>query len=266
MNTLRTTSRPRAQLFKALLVAAAAALLLAACTKPSEDPNTPAGGPGTLAPGAEWKDSLDISGLSSRDLVVIELDRDVLLEVYDQTGSNLLAWSDTRDYFSGPDVDLVGLDSLDLQAADPTMVCRGSCVVLRPGGVLYYNIRVVNDSGVRQNVKMFYYGSDFADTNEPNDDAATAQSIAVDGYGTGHIEYLGDEDWWKVQGSGELEVVVGSTAAPLDIRARVVSGSTVYGPYRGAFPVTNGDYVVVYAHQDRAAVAAKSRYTLIGPE
>src|SRR5690606_7082589 len=149
--------------------------------------------------------------------------------------------------------------SLSPSAVSVTRACGGSCVLIH-GAASEYLVRLTND-GSPGSVTLYAFGRDFDDTTEPaNDSSSTAPVVTDDGQGA--IEYVGDEDIWKVAFDGQVSFSAVDGAIALLATVHTPLGQT-FGPYSpdGEFPVFAGEYILVRAaNPDAAAVSGKSKY------
>jgi hypothetical protein len=125
---------------------------------------------------------------------------------------------------------------------------------------------------------LYVYGTDFVDTGEPNNTADTAVDVPVVlgiGSDSGAIEVMGDTDWYRPEGPvGTVSLTLGANVPDqLDLIATVHAAdgsSEVLATLDRDNPGFSGPperyYVRISEDSDRAAVAARSNYTVtFGP-
>ena len=197
-----------------------------------------------------------------RDILQVEISKDATLEVLASAGGSVLFTSHSRDGFLAGTGSLKMAPTLSPSAVSVTRACGGSCVLIH-GAASEYLVRVTND-GSPGAVTLYAFGRDFDDTTEPaNDSSLTAPVVTEDGQGA--IEYVGDEDVWKVAFDGQVSFSAVDGAIALLATVHGTGGGQVAGPYSPGveFPVYAGEYILVRAaNPDAAAVSGKSKYFL----
>lgn len=152
------------------------------------------------------------------DMLHVELNRNVELQLLDrdqaaELNRGQLAISRSRTHFARNVADLATVASIavDSQAIVPQPACIGSCIQWVPGQVQAYYARVTNRSGASVDVEIFALLQDFADQGEAlgNNTPVNAISLGTGASGTsandeGAIEVLGDVDYWRITGVGNL--------------------------------------------------------------
>lgn len=257
--------------------AALLALVLAACTvtiEPTDpfpgatpvtavdDPNAAVASSSVAANDSEvYVVTVPAGVISGDDLLFFEIDEPALgIVVYSSAGS-AIASSNSEEFFVRG---AAAVSLLEPAGIGITVPCRGPCVLLPAAAGTYY-VEIVNDSGSNRNFDLYIFGDDFVDEDEPaNDSSASALPVSAGGVGQGAIETLGDNDYYSMSSSGNLEFT--APGSPLDLRAEVSDSGGVVAtlqPGDPAFAVFAGDIVRVYeAGGDAAGPSATSNYTL----
>ncbi len=202
------------------------------------------------------------STVRNRDILQIEITKDAGLEVLASAGGAVLYSSHSRDYFAAGSLGSFSAPAVGLSAVGVHRACGGSCILIENPSSEYV-VRVTND-GSSGTVALYAFGRDFDDNTEPaNNDTSTAPIVTDDGEGA--IEFIGDEDIWKVAFGGVVTFAKVSGAIDMVVDVYNQFGQHVDGPYPSGytFNVYAGDYIVVRALDSSvAAVAAKSAYNL----
>ena len=145
--------------------------------------------------------------------------------------------------------------------------CFGPCVGRSYRAGTTYG-RVINASGSSRTVRIYAYGLEETDQNEPNDTSATATSVVVQAVGsaaTGAIERVTDLDYFRIHcGSG----------FPFDnLRLRLATGfdgdmvleaaGTAYRPGQTTAILSCGSTVLVRTIDGTAGPSAASTYSIL---
>ena len=198
------------------------------------------------------------AGLGS-DLIHVELDRDVMLEVANE--SYLLEFtSSSRDFFGRGTAGL-GPAALGATAITEERDCNGSCIIFRPFGD--FVVQVTNDSGAAAQIELNVFGTSFRDSTEPfNFDTVAPPFIPAGGFDKGAIETVGDEDYWEVPSTAQ--VIFSPQAFPTEAHVLNSAGQQLVELTPGvATTVFEGEFVRVRAENpERAAIVGLSGYTL----
>lgn len=200
--------------------------------------------------------------VQQRDILQVEISKDTTLEVLSSSGGSVLFTSHSRDGFVAGSGSLRMAPVLSPSAVSVTRACGGSCVLIH-GAASEYLVRVTND-GSAGSMTLYAFGRDFDDTTEPANDSSSNAPVVTDD-GQGAIEYVGDEDIWKVAFDGDVSFSAVEGGIALLATVHSSGGSQVAGPYSAGstFPVFAGEYILVRAsNPDAAAVSGKSKYFL----
>jgi hypothetical protein len=199
------------------------------------------------------------SSVGSSDLLFFELDTEALGLIVYNAGGNDIASSSSAEVFVAGD-GAVAL--VDPAAITPSIVCRGSCVIL-PGTAGTFFAEVVNGGGSSVDFDLFAFGDAIQDEGEPENNlesTAPTLSAAIDQEGA--IETLGDIDLYSVETTGTLSF---DSASALDLIAEVLFNGNVQdtiSPGETA-QVFDGDVVRVRENGgNAAAIASASAYDL----
>lgn len=223
-----------------------------------------------LAPGEEQVLGINVSSatVSAGDALIIELDASLDLSVYDEDRSPY-ASSSSPDYFAAG-LEAVSSSALDSQGIGVARACRGSCVI-RDAEAGTNFVRITNSGGSSVTYTLYAYVADYDDTGEPaNDDEATA--VDLNDFDQGAIETLGDEDYYRLAGSGQVSFSAPSASAEIanGLRAQILDEGgkelAILEPGQVSddrLALRSGDIIRVYVEGgERAGAAAVSRYVL----
>lgn len=219
----------------------------------------------TFEPGQTVEYVLELpSAVRGREVLYVELDRNVGLEVRSGSGASHVASSSSSASFSSRPGSLAPDVGARPAAVDVALACRGSCVIFEPGAGSY-RVYVTNHGG-RRSIDLFAYGASFMDETEPQNDAPGSAPVLT-GDDSGAIETIGDADYWRLAYGG---TVAFDDVGGIALEAEIVDGSgkrvpNSGGPYRSGdvLSVFAGEYIRVWAADPAvAAAAANSSYFL----
>lgn len=193
------------------------------------------------------------------DLIQVELDRDLKLEVGNE--SLELEFTARSGEFFGSGTAGLGPASLATAAITEERTCNGSCIVFRPFGDFY--VQVTNDSGAAVQADLDVFGTSFRDTTEPdNFDLIAPPTIPAGSFDKGAIETVGDVDYWDIPATAQ--VIFSPQGFPTEAHVVNSFGEVqVVLPPGEAVTVFDDEFVRVRAvDPNRAAIAGQSGYTL----
>src|SRR5690606_23744159 len=122
----------------------------------------------TYSSGQSVEYLLDLpSSVRGRDVLYVELDRDVDLELLTGSGTSRIASSSSSAWFSSRALASAPGRGVEPAAVDVALACRGSCVIVEPG-LASYRVRVTNRGGTRS-ISLYAYGLSYMDETEPQD-------------------------------------------------------------------------------------------------
>jgi len=259
------------------IVAASFAALIAACQvivvppvgPPVDAIPTSAGSAGsprhtvTVPSGGEAVFALQAPG-GAADVHYVEINHDLPLELRGSgSGYNTVAFSSgSGDFFGAGGHGLAAAGQLEAQSIGENKACLGSCVIFEFSSQASY-ARVHNDTGASLAVDLYYYGSDFLDLTEPqNDSAGSAPVLTTDD--SGAIETVGDVDFWRMGVGGQ--VAFDQLVNGIDLKVDVLDafGNYVETHYGGDLFLVFADELLRVSAVDPqvAAVVARSSYFL----